>query len=355
MVMDTPGEQTVEMADHESSPPTLLRDLFGWYSITLLALGMRSGLLDALVAGPATAGELAERAGVDSRNVHEWARGMTAGGHASHDRGTFTLSPETAQILGPGFPADLRAVLAFTQEVPSVFDQVVDAMRSGKGVPYDAYREIGAAAGRVNTPAYAAALVPEWIQSVPGLHDRLQSGGAVADLAAGNGDAGMLVARAYPATRVVGYDLSSTSRDDLPDNLRMCVADARDLPDDGPFDLVYCLDSFHHLGDPAPVLARARKVLAPHGVLMIVEAGMSGDVDEDVADPFSVVVYACGLMYCLQENLHAGGGAHSNADGPGWIVDALLEAGFASVDVNPSPTGFAVITASSSALEAVSA
>jgi hypothetical protein len=78
---------------------------------------------------------------------------------------------------------------------------------------------------------------------------------------------------------------------------------------------------------------------------MIVEAGMSGDLDQDLADPFSVVVYAAGLMYCLQENLHAGGGAHSNADGPAWIEEALTQAGFGSVSITPSPTGYAVITA----------
>ena len=77
---------------------------------------------------------------------------------------------------------------------------------------------------------------------------------------------------------------------------------------------------------------------------MIVEAGMSGQVDEDVADPFAVVVYASGLLYCLQESLSAGG-VHSNADGSGWIEAALAEAGFTGIAVTPSETGYAVITA----------
>lgn len=333
------------MSEQDHSPPTLLRDLFGWYSLTLLALGMRSGLLDTLLEGPGTADEVAARAGLDLRNVHEWLRGLTAGGHATHQDGVFALSPDTAQLLGPAFPADVRGVLAFTLEAPAVFGHVVEAMRSGNGVPSDAYRAVAAAAARVNTPTYAAALVPEWIEGAAGLGDRMRAGGAVADLAAGNGDAATLVAQAYPAARVIGYDLASTTRDDLPSNLRMCVADARDLPDDGPFDLMYCLDSFHHLGDPVAVLHQARKVLADDGVLMIVEAGMSGDLDQDVADPFSVVIYASGLLYCLQESLSAGGRGHSNGDGPGWVEDALREAGFGSTKVTPSPTGYAVITA----------
>ena len=126
----------------------------------------------------------------------------------------------------------------------------------------------------------------------------------------------------------------------------MARADARELPDDGPFDLVYCLDAFHHLGDPLPVLREVRKALAPDGVVMIAETSMSGDLDEDAPDPFSVVVYGAGLIYCLQESLHSGGAGRSGGDGLGWIEAALRDAGFGSVRITPSETGYAVITAS---------
>lgn len=332
------------MTEPAPQPPTILRDLFGWYSLTLLALGDRVGLLDALVTGPGTAAEIAARARVDQRNAFEWLRGLVAGGHATHTDGVFTIDPTSAFILGPEFPNDFRAALAFTQEVPSVIDEVAQAVANGRGVAPTSYVAISAAAGKVNLPTYRQALVEEWIAAVPGLTERLAAGGTVADIAAGGGDAAALVATAFPRARVHAYDLADSARGDLPGNVEFSVADARSLPDDGPFDLVYVLDSFHHLGDPAPVLAGIRRNLAHGGTLMIVEADMSGHIDQDVTDPFAVVVYACGLLYCLQENVRAGG-AHSNSDGTGWIEAALTQAGFTTIAVTPSETGYAIITA----------
>jgi SAM-dependent methyltransferase len=336
------------MSQDEASDqtPSLLRDLLGWYSFVLLGLGMRTGLLDALVAGPGTAAELAARAGVDERNAFEWLRGVTAAGHALHQDGSFSLSPETELQLSPHFPVDMRAVVDVTLEAPAVFDDVVDAVRSGAGVPPSAYAAVSAAGARINTPTYAAALVQEWIPLAHGMSDRLRAGGSVADLAAGNGDAAALVAAAFPASRVFAYDLMPTTRTEAPENLTLRVADVRELPDDGPFDLVYCLDAFHHLGDPAPMLLQARSVLAPDGVLMIAETGMSGDLDQDVAEPLALIAYGAGLMYCLQESLSTGGGGYSGGDGTQWVVDALSQAGFSSIEVSHSPTGYAVITAS---------
>jgi hypothetical protein len=332
------------MTEPAEQPPTLIRDLFGWYSVTLLALGDRVGLLDALMVGPGTAAEIAARAGVDERNAFEWLRGLVAGGHARHATGVFTVDPTTAFIFGPQFPHNFRAVLAFTQEVPSVVAEVAQAVASGRGVVPASYAALSAAAGEVNLPIYRQSLVDEWIAGVPGLAETLAQGGAVADIAAGGGDAAALVATAFPRARVHAYDVADGARPDLPGNVEFSVADARSLPDDGPFDVIYILDSFHHLGDPALVLAGIRRNLAPRGTLMIVEQGMSGDVDQDVTDPFAVVAYACGLLYCLQESVSAGG-AHSNADGSGWIEAALTQAGFTTVAVTPSETGFAVITA----------
>jgi SAM-dependent methyltransferase len=332
------------MTEETHAVPAFLRDLFGWYSMVLLGLGRRTGLLDALLSGPGTAEEIAARAGVDTRNALEWLRGLAASGHVSHAGGVFRVDQSTAMMFSPAFPVDARSVVDFTVAAPSLYDEVVAAMQAGSGVPFGTFDALSALAGKVNGPTYVAALVGEWIAAVPGLTEQLEAGAAIADLASGNGDAAVLLAKAFPQSRVVGYDIVAMSRVDLPSKVHLRVADARDLPDDGPFGLVICLDSFHHLGDPAPVLAQVRKVLAPGGVLMIVESDLSGDLDADSANPFAVVIYACGLLYCLQENLAAGGSGRSNGDGPGWVTEAMTAAGFDGLMVTPSEAGYNVIT-----------
>jgi hypothetical protein len=176
------------------------------------------------MVGPGTAGEIAERAGVDERNTYEWLRGLVAGGHAAHADGVFTADPTSAFILGPQFPVDFRAVMAFTQHIPGVIDEVAAAIASGAGVAWASYGAISADAGKVNLPTYRGALVDEWIAGVPGLADRLAAGGTVADIAAGGGDAAALVACAFPQARVYAYDIADGARDDLPGNVTQTAA-----------------------------------------------------------------------------------------------------------------------------------
>lgn len=172
------------------------------------------------------------------------------------------------------------------------------------------------------------------------------SGRGVADLACGDGDAAALIGSAFPASRVVGYDLDpvAVGRTGLPSNVEIRHGDVRALPHGQVFDLVICLDSLHHFGDPARVTGQVRKILKPGGVFMIAESAMTGDLATDAANPFLVIVASAGLLYCLQENLAAGGVGITGADGPPWITDALAAAGFGDVRVTPSATGYNIIT-----------
>ncbi len=331
--------------DEAPALPLAVEHLRGWYAVVMLALGHRTGLLDALLAGPGTCDELASRARVDARNAREWLGSLTAAGHAEHRDGIYTAAPDLAAACAPDFPVDLRSVLELTLVAPRVSDEVVAAIRHGGGVAPEVFAEMSGVAGAINTPTYAAALVDDWLAGVPGLVDGLRTGMRVAELAPGNGDAAVLVGRAFPRSTVVGWDVVTHERDDLPPNVELQVRDARALEGGEPFDLVYAIDAFHHFGGPEIVLAGVRKVLAPGGLLLLVEGGLTGDLDVDKADPFAVVAYGAGLFYCLQENLAAGGTGHTGGDGTGWILDALLDAGFTDVDSRLVEPGNVVITA----------
>lgn len=331
----------------ENLPPKFLTDLFGWYAMTMLSLGARTGLLAALEQGPGTADDIAARAALDKRNCLEWLRALTAAGHVTQADGVFGLSEETAMVLGPGFPVDAHAIIEFVDRTPDVVEPVAHAMQTGAGVePYVYQAAYGQAVADINTPTYAAALVPEWIAGVRGLPETLAAGGRAADLACGNGDAAALIAAAYPKAHVVGYDLNADviTEGTMPPNVELRAADARALPVGEPFDLVICLDSLHHFGDPAAVVGQIHAVLKPGGAVMIAESAMTGDLTADSANPFATIVYSAGLLYCLQENLAAGGVGLSGGDGPSWVTDALAGAGFADVTVTASHTGYNIIT-----------
>ncbi len=207
------------MSEPSRAPPKFVSDLAGWYSMTMLALGSRTGLLDTISEGSGTAEEIGARAGVDPRNCLEWLRALTAAGHVTAADGQFALSAETTMVLGPEFPVHARAIIDFASGTPAVMDEVAKAMHTGQGVgPGTYHRSYGEAVATINTPIYAAALVPEWIGGVAGLVETLTTGGQVADIACGNGAAAALIGTAFPRTHVIGYDLDPAvlSRGDCP-------------------------------------------------------------------------------------------------------------------------------------------
>ncbi|KHK96151.1 hypothetical protein LK09_16030 [Microbacterium mangrovi] len=325
--------------------PLLFQHLAGMYAMQLLAVGQRSGALAALVEGPGTADELAERAGLDRRNVAQWLRGMAAAGFARHDDRVFTIDPQTAALLAGGLPVDVVGILDFVLALSAEpVRRLPDAMRTGRGIPSAMFDEIGAAAGGINGPAYAGSLVDEWIAHDPALLARLQAGGPIADVACGNGDAAAVMARAFPRSTVLGIDPGAPPRTDPP-NLRLLGATSGELAAHGEFALVTCLDSLHHLGDVRAVAAQVRAALADDGVFLVAEGAMTGDLDQDAADPFALFTHASGLLYCMQENLAEGGAGETSSIGLGWVTDALRDAGFGAVTEFDSDTGFRVFLA----------
>jgi SAM-dependent methyltransferase len=244
--------------------------------------------------------------------------------------------------FGPQFPFSVTSILDGLWGAPQVFDDVVAAVRSGGGIAGERLAPYAPFVG-VNTPVYEGALVGEWIAAIPGLGDTLTQGAHVAEVAPGNGSAAAVLGRAFPSSTVVGYDLSPQPLPDLPSNVSIRQADARDLPDDGPFDFIYCLDALHHMSDPASVLESAHRALAPGGFILVAENDFSGDLDQDAANPGAVIAYASSVIYCLQEALAGGGVVHSCAEGPQWVVDALEGSGFRDVAVHHSESGFAVV------------
>ena len=74
-----------------------LGDAAGLFAGVLTMLGDRLGLFRALATdGPATAAELAGRAGVNERYALEWLRGLRAAGYLEQEPdGRFTSPPST--------------------------------------------------------------------------------------------------------------------------------------------------------------------------------------------------------------------------------------------------------------------
>ena len=104
-------EQRVDAAKVEEFAGRAISDFSGMMTVALCHLGDRLGLFKELGGGgPATAAELAGRAGIEERYAAEWLRGLAAPGYLDYDpaTGRYGLSPEHALVLAvEGSPAFL--------------------------------------------------------------------------------------------------------------------------------------------------------------------------------------------------------------------------------------------------------
>jgi SAM-dependent methyltransferase len=344
---------------HGSIPPSVERlvgHLESYFLVAELVAGWRAGLLQAILAGPGTAAEVAARAGAHQRSAGEWLALLTAAGLVGHDHGVFTAAPGLQLALDEerlGF--DLTVLLEMTEMWPRLMPALARSLRDGSGIPYGAYQpEFTGHVDRLKRPLYERYLVGDWLASVAGLPERLAGGIDVADVGCGAGQALVLAAAEWPRSRFVGYELDEVALElarrraaerEL-GNLRFERRDATGLDLEAAFDAVLALDTVHDLPDPRAALAGIARALRPGGVLVLVEAAATGDLSADTARPGALLSYASSVGHCLQVSLAAGGRGVGNQWGCDAVLAELGAAGFGRVAPYDSPAGLTVYAAS---------
>ena len=185
-------------------------------------VGDQLGLYGILAAhGPLTAGELAERAGIHERYAREWlehqavARILEVRGGADSGTRRFALPPGHAEALLGAESLSLVTPLALgVVSIAQALPKVLDAFRTGGGVPYAAYGDdMRRFISRINRPMFVNLLAREWFPGVPGLVERLDADppAMVADVGCGTGWSSIAISRGFPRVTVVGLDLDEVS------------------------------------------------------------------------------------------------------------------------------------------------
>jgi 2-polyprenyl-3-methyl-5-hydroxy-6-metoxy-1,4-benzoquinol methylase len=330
-----------------ADPAARLADLtLGHVLITMIGLGHRVGLLDALAAGPATAAAIASRAGVDPRYAQEWLGSLVAGGIAGYDptTGAFAFAPGYAPLLTGPDAANIAPSAEMQIRLTGMAARVADRFRDGAGIPARVYaEEAGDSLGGSRQHLYEQRFVDGFVGAVPGLTDRLRAGARVLDLGCGPGQVARLVADAFPASHVTGVDvvpeaieLAGAAAGERP-NLDYRVGDAAELADDGRFDVILAVDVIHDLARPAEALRSIRRALAPGGVFVMIDISFSTDLAELAGDAGAATAFGVSVLHCLPISLHDGGAGLGAMWGRERAVEMLRAAGFGPVEVFASP------------------
>jgi SAM-dependent methyltransferase len=319
------------MTDLDDLLGRFVNDLGATISAGNVLVGDRLGLYRAMAgAGPLTATELADRTGTAERYIREWLPGQAAAGYVTYTDGRYSLSEAQALAFadpdGPCLPGAFELAVACLADEPAVRD----AFRTGRGVAWGDH-DPGVFTGceRFFRPGYVANLTSAWIPAVPGLHERLTAGTAVADVGCGLGASTRILADTYPAATVTGFDPH-------PESVRLArkasrntfeVASAQDFPGTG-YGLVTTFDCLHDMGDPVGAARHIREALADDGVWLIVEP-YAGSAVPDNLTPVGRVYYSFSTFLCVPHAIAEGAGdAMGNQAGEGPTRAVVEKAGF---------------------------
>lgn len=319
----------------------MLGDLGGAMSVPTVRIGLRLGLFDALEDGPATAEQLAQRAGgLHSRYVREWALAQAANGYIQFDPegDSFSISPEQAMVFcNRDSPVYLSGGYELAAAMIEAEPKVEECFRNGRGVRWGDHAGcLFCATGAFFRPGYVNNIVQVWIPALDGVEERLRQGAKVADVGCGVGFSTLLMAQAWPASEFVGYDFHEPSiiearrhaaSHGLGGRVRFEVAEAKAIAEDG-FDLVTMYDCLHDMGDPAGCSAQMRRIVKAGGTWMIVEP-IAGDSPAANMNPVGRLYYNASTMICVPTSLDQEVGAALGAQaGEGRLAEVIRAGGF---------------------------
>jgi SAM-dependent methyltransferase len=311
----------------------------------MVSVGHRVGLFDTMAASPpSTSDQLAAAAGLSERYVREWLAAMTTGGFVDHDPAamTFDLPPERAAWLTRAAgPNNLAVQAQYIPLLAQVEDQVIDCFRHGGGVPYTAYPRFTSLMAEDSAAVFDAALIDQILPMVPGLVDRLRQGIDVADIGCGSGHAVNLMAAAFPASRITGFDFSDAGitagsveahRLSL-GNAHFQRRDVATLDGAEQFDFITTFDAIHDQAHPDRVLAGIAASLRQGGVYLCVDSAASSALAGNLNHPLGPLLYTVSCLHCMTVSLADGGMGLGTMWGEQQARQMLTDAGFATVEV----------------------
>jgi SAM-dependent methyltransferase len=354
--MSKPVEPTPSDARREALVRKLTADAIGALDLISVYLGDRLGLYRALAEHPgATPAELASAAGLHPRYVREWLEQQTVSGILDTDNPDAT-DEERRYRLPPGHDEALldESSLDFIAGLPqgvvsctAPLGLLLDAFRSGAGVPYEAYGADGSESQARSTRAlYERVLASQWLPAIPHLHQRLESDppARVADLGCGHGHSTLAMARGYPKVLVDGIDLDTSSIEaargllaasGLDHRVTFQHRDAGDPDLSGRYDLVTLFEMLHDTSRPVDVLQTARGLLSEGGCVLVADERTAERFSPDAGD-VERLHYGFSVLHCLPVGMMG-----ENPAGTGTVMrlDTVrryaADAGFAKCEIAP--------------------
>lgn len=309
----------------------------------MLSIGHRSGLFDTMAQmPPATSAEVAEAAGLNERYVREWMASLVTAGIIDYqpESACYHLPPAHAACLTRGAPLGNVAVFAqFVALLGEVQDQTLRLLESGKGTAYQDYPCFHDIMAEDSAQSVVASLIDTVLPLVDGMEQRLRQGIDVLDAGCGKGLALIELARHFPQSRFVGYDLCADTIEAATHkaaglglgNVTFAVQDMALFDARERFDFITTFDAVHDQKQPAALIRKLQQALKPGGVYLMQDIGGSAKLENNIDFPMASLLYAMSLSHCTPISIGQGGEGLGTMWGWETAQAMLEESGFQQI------------------------
>ncbi len=345
-----------ETRERDAFVERILASTAGTFDIFTLYLGDRLGYYQTLAdKGALTSSELATYTETHERYVREWLEQQTVAGilrvdneNADAQKRKYRLPAGHAEVLVERDSLNYLAPLA-QMVVGAVrpLQALLDAYRSGSGVPYKAYgTDFREGQAGMNRALFLKELGTDWLPSIPDIHARLQvePPARIADIGCGGGWSSIAMAQAYPKVLVDGYDLDEPSVEDaqrnvqlarLKDRVNIYHRDAGDTSLKGQYDLVTAFECVHDMSDPVAALRTMLGLAGDRGTVIIMDERV-GDSFTSRGNDIEWMMYGWSVLHCLPVGKDDRHSAETGTVMRAATLERFAEkAGFCNVEVLP--------------------
>ena len=326
----------------------VMGDLAATLSSVMVNVGDRLGLYEALANAnkPLDSHELSRITGTSERCIREWLANQAAGGYLIYDKETqrYIFPQEHAMVL-----ANINSpiyLLGGFQAASSYFkdvEKISDAFKTGKGLAWGEHNHnLFEGTERFFGPNYRANIIASWIPSLDDgkVKEKLKKGAIVADVGCGRGLSTIIMAKAYPNSKFVGFDNHGPSIDRArklaqeeglgKDRITFEIQQAKDYPllaPDTKYDLITIYDALHDMDDPIGAAQHAWSSLKENGTIMLVEPAASDTLENNLT-PLGRAMFAASACVCVLNSMANNGLALGAQAGQAKIADVMKKAGF---------------------------
>jgi 2-polyprenyl-3-methyl-5-hydroxy-6-metoxy-1,4-benzoquinol methylase len=339
-----------QVAARDALVDRLFKSTIGALELLHVYIGHKLGLYRTLVDhGPLTSRAFARRAGISERYAREWLEEQAVAGIISVDgRQRFGISAAHAEVLADANSVSFMSPLSLGMVgIASVMPELLDAFRTGGGVPYEAYgADMRSAISDGNRPGFLKLLGTEWFPRVTELDARLRGDppAKVADIGCGAGWSSIAMATAYPKATVRGFDLDAASITEarrnagasgVADRVKFEIRNAADPSLTGSFDVVTAFETIHDMSDPVGALRAMRALVRDGGFVLVADEKVAAEFTAP-GDETERYMYGWSAVHCLPVGMVEPGSAGTGTVmRPSRLRQYARKAGFKDVQVLP--------------------